>query len=501
MKAITGWRKRYWRRGRTLPLRLWLILAVAAITGAGFLAQMGLTAVITVVDQQVEQARMASVRQLIGTDPARWHDPSWQHHAGAALAALGVDLALYTVPPGTQDQPVTGQPIYATAAARGFLGSGVGAPPAAEQASRAPVFERVDFAIPTSSATLGQPRAAVALLWLAEPPPGDPPQALWPAVELGAFAFTLAIVVWLVGQPVLRPLAEMSQAAQAVAGGDPDFELAEPSPVREIAEVSDALQGMSTALRDSLARQSALEEERRLFVGAVAHDLRTPLFILRGYLKGLASGVASTPEKMARYIQMCRTQADALDRRIADLFAYTRLEYLEQEPERVPIDFGALLRETVDAAQPLAAAKGIALVASGPGEQCNALGDRHLLVRALENLLDNALRHTPSGGQIHVRWRQEAERIVFSVEDTGPGIPAEELPHLFHALYRGEESRNRQSGGAGLGLTIARSILRAHDGDLTAANASSGGAIFIGTLSVARHIDRASEHLVSASDE
>src|SRR5581483_3438704 len=139
------------------------------------------------------------------------------------------------------------------------------------------------------------------------PPPGEPSHVLWPAVELGAFALTLAIVVWLVGWPVLRPLAEMSRAAEDIAGGDLNVHLT-PSPVREIAGVSSAMEGMSAALRDALARQAMLEEDRRLFVGAVAHDLRTPLFMLRGYLKGLESGVAATPAKIEQYIGMSRTQ-------------------------------------------------------------------------------------------------------------------------------------------------------------------------------------------------
>jgi len=295
---------------------------------------------------------------------------------------------------------------------------------------------------------------------------------------------TLAIVLWLIGQPVLRPLAAMSQAAEDIAGGDLDVHLP-PTPVREIAAVGAALEGMSAALRQSLDQQSALEEERRLFVGAIAHDLRTPLFMLRGHLKGLERGVAATPEKVAHYIAMCQAKADALERLIADLFAYTRLEYLEQTLERTPLELGELLSQAVEGAQPLAVAKDVTLRLEGPNEPCPLRGDGHLLTRAIENLLDNALRHTPEGGLIRVGWSQ-ARDTVFTVGDTGPGIPVHEMPHLFTPLYRGEGSRNRQTGGAGLGLAISRRILRVHGGDLTAANAPNGGAIFTGTLPAKR---------------
>lgn len=130
--------------------------------------------------------------------------------------------------------------------------------------------------------------------------------------------------------------------------------------------VTAALEGMSSALGVSLARQSALEEERRLFIGAIAHDLRTPLFILRAHLRGLQTGIAATPEKVREYVEECAARAEALERLIADLFAFTRLEYLEQAPERAPLELGALLRQTIESIQPLAVAKNITLAPEGP---------------------------------------------------------------------------------------------------------------------------------------
>lgn len=488
-RPLRRWR---WRRKRPLPLRLWLILAVAAIIGAGFLAQMGLTAAFIVWDQQAEDARLASVREAIGTDAMRWRDPVWQRQAMNAFAPLDVQVALF--------DGHTGSMVYATPGAGGFLRTSAPTtpspvtqvPPDVSQAaagtavadSPLPEFERIVIPDPTHAAT-GRTAAGVAFLWFTGPPPGEPSGALWPGVELGTFALTLAVVVWLVGWPVLRPLADMSGAVESMAGGDLEVHLP-PSPVREIAEVSEALAGMSAALRKSLARQAALEEERRLFIGAVAHDLRTPLFMLRGYLKGLERGVAATPEKMARYVAMCQENAEALERLITDLFAYTRLEYLESEPDRAPLEIGALLRQAVEDARPLAAAKGVTLAIDAPPEPCMLVADIHLLARAIANLLDNALRYTPEGGVIRVRWHREDAAVVFAVEDTGPGIATEDLPHLFTPLYRGEASRNRQTGGAGLGLTISQRIVRAHGGDLTAANVPGGGAIFTGTLPAPR---------------
>jgi signal transduction histidine kinase len=179
---------------------------------------------------------------------------------------------------------------------------------------------------------------------------------------------------------------------------------------------------------------------------------------------------------------VCRQKADQLDRLVADLFAYTRAEYLEQSLQPEALELGALLRRALEGAHTQAQAKGITLELNGARAECLAVGDAHLLERAVENLLDNALRYTPADGTIGVGWRQERDRVVFTVADTGPGIAPQDLPHLFEPLYRGESSRNRQTGGAGLGLAIARRVLRAHGGDLVAANRPGGGAEFTGWL-------------------
>lgn len=298
------------------------------------------------------------------------------------------------------------------------------------------------------------------------------------AVLLTAFALTMACIAWLTGRNVLRPLAAMSQAARQIAAGDPDIaSLLRPAPqLREVAAVAEAFATMSRGLQQSIMRQAELEQERRFFVGAVAHDLRTPLFSLRGHLEGLRRGIAATPERAAHYLGVCQEQAETLERLVSDLFTYTRLEYLEQTPCHEPLELGGLLRGRVEGMQPRADAKGVALAAEGPGAPCSLDGDGHLLARAVDNLLDNALSWTPPGGCVRVRWCRDDDGYAFSVSDTGPGFAAADLPHLFTPLHRGEASRNRRTGGAGLGLAIARRILLAHGGDLVAANAIGGGA-------------------------
>ncbi|HLZ21248.1 MAG TPA: HAMP domain-containing sensor histidine kinase [Ktedonobacterales bacterium] len=297
------------------------------------------------------------------------------------------------------------------------------------------------------------------------------------AVPLVTLVLTMLGIAWLLRPALLHPLATMSQAARQVASGDLDVTVPA-SGVREVAEVAAAFTAMGGGLRASLERQAEIEQERRLFVSAIAHDLRTPLFSLRGYLEGLETGVADTPERRARYVAVCREQADRLEQLVAGLFAYARLEYLNDTPRREPVDLVTLLHSAVESMQPQAAEKHITLTLEGMSGAGYLEGDAHLLTRAVENLLDNALRHTPAHGQILVRTWREGARSLFSVADSGVGISPHDLAHIFDPVYRGDASRNQRTGGAGLGLTIARRILHAHGGALVAANGERGGAVF-----------------------
>jgi len=468
------------RHGRPLSLRVWLILAVVAVVGATTIAEIALGRAMVSWQSHADAARLDGVRGIIDANAARWRDPAWQRRAGTMLAALDVEAALFG---GGATSPV-----FATAGARRFLDTGLSAGTHGTSAvvdssasQTTATFQRIVIPDPAGHSATAYPSRGIALLLFTGPAPGSPSPWLWPLAAAGAILLVLVGAVGLLGRLVLRPLAAMSRAAQGIAGGDLDVHLPS-SPAREVTEVAAALEGMSAALREALTRQNRLEEERRLFIGAIAHDLRTPLFMLRGYLQGLENGVAATPERMAHYVAACRAKADALERLIADLFAYTRLEHLEQQPACAPLDLGVLLAESVEGIQAPAAAKGIKLALDGPAEPCMLSADSHLLARAMDNLLDNALRHTPDGGRIRVRWEREDTAVRVTVEDSGPGIAAHDLPHVFTPLYRGETSRNRQTGGAGLGLAIARRILTAHGGDLTAANNPAGGAVFTATL-------------------
>lgn len=302
----------------------------------------------------------------------------------------------------------------------------------------------------------------------------------WAAVfAVIAGIFAILFIGFQIGRVVVKPLEAMAVAARRIADGDLDFQLPE-STVMEVADVRAAFQAMGKGLQESLIRQSELEEERRFFISSIAHDLRTPLFALRGFLMRLERG--GNPEKAARYAAICSKKAEQLERLVSDLFSYGQMSSLEQLLRLKPLDIGSLFEDIAADYLPQARDKKVELTYEAPAESRELLGDAHLLRRAIGNLIDNALRYTPANGNITIRLRMENMRASFSVEDSGPGIPKQQLSHLFDAFYRGDDSRNPENGGTGLGLTIARRIIKAHNGDLLAGNRIQGGAVFTGWI-------------------
>ncbi len=326
----------------------------------------------------------------------------------------------------------------------------------------------------------------IALAIFAALTPGQPIDKLlsrYPIAIAAAVVMQLSIPVLaalLVGWAVMKPLRAMSAAASKVGKRDLDFSLPS-SRVREVNEAMTAFTAMGDELRAALARQQELEQERQFYISAIAHDLNSPIFALRGYLEGLESGVAATPERTRHYLQVCQAKVSELEHLTGDLAAYTQIERLEQTMRREPLDLSALIHDTVESIRPQAEAKRITLRLTQSAPACPCVGDAHLLARAITNVLENAVRYTPVDGAITVTCAAEGDQWRFTVADSGAGIAAADLPHLFAPFYRGEASRNRDTGGAGLGLAIAQRIMLAHGGALIATNSAQGGALFIGT--------------------
>jgi signal transduction histidine kinase len=252
----------------------------------------------------------------------------------------------------------------------------------------------------------------------------------------------------------------------------------------ELAALARTFNHMADQLAAGAMERERQEQLRRELIAAVSHDLRTPLASLRAMTEALADQVVDDPATMARYYETMRAQIGQLTELIEDLFSLSRYDAGATDLDLQPIDPGQLIDDVLAGHSPQAAAKGVALqsrVEPGTGP---ALAAPQQITRVLDNLLVNALRHTPPGGQITVAAADlpSTGLIRIEVADTGEGIAPEDLPHVFERFYRGEKSRSRASGGAGLGLAIARSIVAAHGGTITITSAPGQGACVRFTL-------------------
>jgi len=276
------------------------------------------------------------------------------------------------------------------------------------------------------------------------------------AAALAALAVAL-VVGGLLFRSIIHPLRQLTQASQAIARGD----LSARAPIRgtdEVAQLAHAFNRMA----ESLARA---QEARRNQTADLAHELRTPLTVLQGTLEAMVDGVYPPDrENLLAALAQVRT----LSRLVEDLRLLSQADAGELTLHKAPLDLGGFLEEVVEAHRSAAQERRISLVLERPAAIPLVLADRDRLAQVMGNLLSNALRHTLPEGRITVRLTDRGRDVVVAVADNGPGVPPEDLPHLFERFWRRDPSRQRATGGSGLGLSIARHIVEAHGGHIWA---------------------------------
>ena len=234
----------------------------------------------------------------------------------------------------------------------------------------------------------------------------------------------------------------------------------------------DELEELSLALNRMIDRLDSAFHNSKQFLADASHELRTPLTVLRAELEELAREAPIAPERADRLGSVLE-EVERLARIVEQLFALSRLEAGEAREHRVELDLGQLAAGTVEQMRLLGDDRRIAITCrTSPAPM---QGDSSRLKQVLVNLLDNAIKYTPPGGSIEVVVQREGGEVVLIVSDTGIGIPAAALPHVFKRFYRADPAHSRETEGAGLGLAIARSICLAHGGSIEAMSPDSGG--------------------------
>jgi signal transduction histidine kinase len=295
----------------------------------------------------------------------------------------------------------------------------------------------------------------------------------------------LAVAVWLAGRWMVTPLARLSAQVDKVAGGDLTITVPR-SRIAEIANIAQAVDGMTAALGETAQRRAEADEARRFLVTSVAHDLRTPLFALRGHLQAIGSRLGD-PDV---HLQRAKARADALERLIGNLFAYTRDDYARPALQLESVLVSDLLEDVTTGLEHAARLRGNRFEFDGD-PATGVIVDRDRVKRALTNVLDNALHYSPAGAPIDVAWAAADESTVeITIRDHGPGIDPDILPHVFEPGIRGNPAPGVPADGAGLGLTIAKRLLEHQHATLTARTQPEGGAAIRLVLQRALPVER-----------
>ncbi len=286
---------------------------------------------------------------------------------------------------------------------------------------------------------------------------------------LAAVALSLAL-----SRQVVKPIAALTTAAREMEKGDLTQRVQHVSG-DEVGELGHAFNAMA----DALERGEAL---RRNMVSDVAHELRTPLSNIRGYLEAARDGVIQAD---AAVIASLHDEALMLTRLVNDLQELSLAEAGQLKLLRAAVDVRDVIQQAVDVMQTEAADKQLTLSADVPDDLPAVDADSERIGQVLRNLLANALAYTPEGGTVAVSAHAAGQEVVVSVKDSGVGITAEDLPHVFERFYRSDKSRTRSTGGSGLGLAIVKQLVEAHGGRVWAESAPGAGSTFAFTLKVA----------------
>jgi signal transduction histidine kinase len=236
----------------------------------------------------------------------------------------------------------------------------------------------------------------------------------------------------------------------------------------EVAALSATFNQMAEQLEAVDQKQRELESMRRDLIAWISHDLQTPLTSMRAILEAVADGIVEEPEMVKRYLTTAQRDVMSLSALIDDLFQMSQLDAGGFPLERAPASLSDLVSDTLESFSQLAKQQDITLEGEVESDVDPVFMDTQAIGRVLNNLISNALRHTPSQGRVSVWVRRSKKGVELTVSDTGEGIRAQDLPRIFERFYRGDaaRSRNRGTGGAGLGLAIARGIVRAHGGEI-----------------------------------
>jgi histidine kinase len=309
-------------------------------------------------------------------------------------------------------------------------------------------------------------------------------KAVFEAVTYATLAALVAAVLasFFISRQVVTPTLRMMSLSHRIAEGEYEERLSLPG--GQPADQIDELGQLALSFNQMADKLEKTETMRRELIGDVTHELRTPLTAVKGYLEGLMDGVL--PADPETY-QQIHSEIDRLQRLVNDLQELSQVEAGAFQLQLTPVSPASLIERIQSTLGRQFKDKNIQLEISVEPNLPNVLVDRDRIIQVLTNLVGNALQYTPSGGKVTLLVRRERSEVLFSAKDSGIGISAEQIPFIFNRFYRTDKSRTRASGGSGIGLTIAKALVQAHQGKIWAeSNGEGKGSTFLFLIPLSR---------------
>jgi signal transduction histidine kinase len=321
-------------------------------------------------------------------------------------------------------------------------------------------------------------------LWALREFSGD---VLRPVLQAAGLGIIVSIfLAWLMSRWVAAPLGRMADAAIAVAEGN--------YRQTEIPEGPREVQKLATAFNEMVMQVQTSQQVQKEFLANVSHELKTPLTSIQGFAQAMLDGAVEDSESRNHAATVIYEESDRLRRLVEDLLDLARLDAGQIEFERHPVDLSILLQSVVDRLSLRAAEKNVKLE-SRLVAISQLIGDGDRLAQVFTNLIDNAIKHTPAGGVVRLHGETEAGWVSIHVDDSGRGIPDEDLSRIFERFYQVDKARRGGKGrGVGLGLAISRQIVDAHGGRLIAQSELGKGSRFTVQLPIVQPFDETLVH-------
>jgi len=290
-----------------------------------------------------------------------------------------------------------------------------------------------------------------------------------------SFLLTNIMVSRQYSKMIVAPLYNLQRAAAEISKGNLDYQIAEEGD-QEIQALCRDLEFMRLKLKESIHTLLKYEDNRKMLVSSISHDLKTPVTTIKGYVEGILDGVADTPEKKAKYLQTIYLKAGQIDQMIDDLLLYAKLDLNQLPFDFVKTDIAAYIQEFLSYCEADLENNNINITFSSSLSQPRFVQlDRDRMRRVLSNILDNSIKYMNKDyREIKVLLRETNSSITLEIRDNGTGMRKEDIPHIFDRFFRADSSRG-EIKGSGLGLTIAKQIVEGHQGRIWAVSHGTEG--------------------------